>query len=200
MLDLIPKHRMLACEMIFMVFVSTVSASCHSGEDTSIRVPGTGPVYRIVIEGNDDDFQVDGTESSSLSSLIRLGSFGNLRPDLVRNRDWDQFGELPAPVSGAGGRLWIWWTEGSTAARQIIGRVDPEYGKPYYLLRLKLYTRTPLDFIQPEVRRQLVQLKQFDAGFSSIFFYSGGGGEASLCREEDGTYIYWYEADNESGQ
>ncbi len=185
--------------IVFAILLSFVLVGCNSGEDTYVEIPGTGPVYKISAEGN-NKFWIEGTKSSNLSSLIRLESFGNLRPELVRSRDWDQFGELPDPVPGAGGRLWSWWVEGSTAARQIVGRVDSEYGKPYYLLRLKLYTRTPLDFVQPEVRRRLVQLEQFDAGFSSISFYSGGGGEASLRREEDGAYIYWHEADNESGQ
>ena len=165
------------------ILVSFLHLGCVDQEPVT-RIPGRGPVAEISQYGH--RIHVTGAEGTALRELISLDGFGDIKPSFLSTENWSLLGELPAPDLYYDGLLWD--LGGQPAAVQVIRRVNQENGKPYYLLRLKLYTLTPLDYVQPSVRTQLP-----DGRFSDIGFDGSDGGRASLVRRSDGIFIYWYE-------
>jgi hypothetical protein len=128
-----------------------------------------------------------------LSDLVSLEAFGLLRPKIVQDGSWKNTVDPPVPVAYTGGLLWSWKEEGYE--RQIVGRINQESGKWYYLLRLELYTQPAEAVLSPEVRRHLPE-KQF----FSIDLYGGDGYSASLERASDGIFLYWYWLGNSASE
>jgi hypothetical protein len=147
---------------------------------------GSGKHLLASIEECSDRLLIDAHEGVELSELVSLQSFGPLTPEVVQDGTWmEVVVDRPVLVEYEGGLLWS-WKEGDYA-RQILGRVNQESDKWYYLLRLDLGNQPMDDILSPEVLEYLPP-----KAFGSIEISCSNGYSVVLKKKSDGLFLYWY--------